>query len=149
MITKSSKYYPFDCPAYLTGVADRYMRERLMKKFREEGYNISGEQWHILMFLYQEDGLTQKELCQRMGKSKVSVVKAIDLLETNNLAVRIQSEKDLRTKKVFLTPKGQKMEAPILKIAYGNIAEMLKGLSPEEIDIYIKILNKIITNIKD
>lgn len=145
----NEKYNPYECPAYLTGVADRYMRERLMKRFRQEGLNISGEQWHTLMYLYLEDGLTQKELCQRMGKSKVSVVKAIDLLEANNLAVRIQSENDLRTKRIFLTSKGKKMEASILEIANRNVEEMLKGLGPDEVDLYKKTLKNIIANIKD
>ena len=148
-MTDSEKYYPYNCPAYLSGVVDRYMRERVLKKFREAGYKISGEQWHVLMFLYLDDGLTQKELCHRTGKGKVSIVKAINLLETNNLAVRIQSENDLRIKKIYLTSKGKKLEAPLYALVRENIEEMLKGLSPENVAEYKKTLKNILLNIKE
>ncbi len=147
-MNSSEKYYPENCPAYLTGVADRYLREGLMKKFKQAECNISGEQWHILMFLYRDDGLTQKNLCQLTGKSKVSVVKAVNLLEINNLAVRIQSENDLRSKKVYLTPKGKKLEESLLALSNENLQKAFEGLSLEDIEGYKKNLRKIIANMK-
>jgi DNA-binding MarR family transcriptional regulator len=141
-----NKYYPHNCPAYLTGIVDRYLRERIVAKFQKAGYNISGEQWHILMFLYLNNGLSQKELCQLTGKSKVSIVKTIHLLEANNLAVRIQSENDLRYKRVYLTHKGKKLEAELLALVKESSDGAFKGLSNREMEDYKKTLRKILDN---
>lgn len=148
-MNNSDKYNPYDSVGYLTGIADQYMRQGLIRKFKQTGYGITGEQWHILIYLYLNDGQMQKELSRLTGKSKVAIAKIINHLEESNLVVRIPNENDGRSKKVYLTPKGKKLEGIFVKIAKENLANAIKGLSPDDIETFKKSLRQIIANMKD
>jgi DNA-binding MarR family transcriptional regulator len=147
-MNKISKDYTVNCPAHLTGVVDRILRDALLKKLRAEGYSVSGEQLHLLFFIFDEDGISQKKLGELSRKSKIATVKAINLLEKNNLVVRIQDTEDLRNNKVYLTPLGKKIKKPLLKIVDQNTEEAFRGMSSDEIEAYKQTLRKIMKNIK-
>ena len=143
-----TRYHPDDFIGYLMGRAEKYARKRLIQKFRQEGYNITGEQWHLLMHLYMHDGQRQKDLALVSDKNKVSIARTVTELEGSNHVVRIPDETDLRSNKVYLTPKGKKLREPLAKIAMDNFSHGLKGLSKKEIETLKKCLLNIIDIMK-
>lgn len=144
---KSSNDYTLNCPAHLTGVVDRRMRDVLMRRLRAAGYNMSGEQLHLLFYVFEEDGIGQKRLGELTKKSKIATVKAINLLEKNNLVVRIQDTEDLRNNNVYLTPLGKKIKEPLLAQVDQNTEEVFAGIDSEEIEAFKQTLKKMLKNI--
>jgi DNA-binding MarR family transcriptional regulator len=66
---------------------------RLQKNFRNNGVDITIEQWSILYHLWKEDGLSQQELCNRTFRDKPSITRLIDNLEKLKLVKRIAIKK--------------------------------------------------------
>ncbi|WED23367.1 MarR family transcriptional regulator [Vibrio sp. JC009] len=138
--------YTSDCPLYLTGVADKHLREALAKRVREQGLNVSHQQIHLLLYLFQEDGISQKRLSELTKMTKISIVKAINLLEANNLAVRIPRSDDQRNKDVYLTPEGKRIKETIYRTIDAHRASVFEGISPEEAEAFKVTLKKMLKN---
>ena len=45
----------------------------LCRNFRQNGVEITPEQWTVLLFLWEKDGVTQQELCNATFKDKPSM----------------------------------------------------------------------------
>ncbi len=78
--------------------------------FRQNGLEISPEQWTVLIFLWEKDGVTQQELCNATFKDKPSMTRLIDNMERQHLVVRISDKKDRRTNLIHLTTDGKELE---------------------------------------
>ena len=50
-------------------VANR-LKAELERGFAARGHNITADQWSVLSRLWEEDGLTQHEIVQRISKDK-------------------------------------------------------------------------------
>ena len=80
----------------INGMASTAIARRLQKHFRQAGLEITIEQWSILYHLWQEDCLSQQELCNRTFRDKPSITRLIDNLEKQKLVKRIASKEDRR-----------------------------------------------------
>lgn len=138
--------YTLDCPHYLTGVINKHLKEGLVKNIKGEGFNLSNQQIHLLLYLFEEDGISQKRLSELTLMNKISIVKALNLLEANNLAFRVQNDVDLRNKNIFLTTEGKKLKAPIHEAIDHHRASVFEGISEEEAQVYKSVLRKMLKN---
>ena len=83
--------------AILNGKVSAAINRKLYRNFRQNGLEISPEQWTVLIFLWEKDGVTQQELCNATFKDKPSMTRLIDNMERQHLVVRISDKKDRRT----------------------------------------------------
>lgn len=139
--------YTADCPLYLTGVADKHLREGLAKRVRAQGLNVSSQQIHILLYLFQEESISQKRLSELTKMTKISVVKAINLLEANKLAIRVQRSDDQRNKDVYLTEEGHKIKDTIYRTIDEHRRSVFDGISAEEAAAFKTTLKKMLKNV--
>jgi len=79
--------------------------------------DISPNQWLLMRALWDDDGLTQKELSQRLGSFESAVVSSIDNLEAHGFVVRVRNKDDRRKINVNLTRAGKALEAKLLPFA--------------------------------
>lgn len=135
--------------AILNGKVSTAINRKLHRNFRQEGIDISPEQWTILLSLWEKDGITQQDLCNATFKDKPSMTRLIDNMEKQHLVVRISDKKDKRTNLVYLTKTGRELESQSFKIAISTLHEALQGISVEELKIGQEVLRKIFTNTKD
>ena len=125
------------------------INRKLSRNFRQEGVEITPEQWTILLFLWEKDGVTQQELCNATFKDKPSMTRLIDNMERQHLVVRISDKKDRRNNLIHLTKTGRELENKAYKIANATLEQALQGLSLEELKIVPEVLRKVFTNTKD
>ena len=92
--------------AILNGKVSTAINRKLSRNFRQEGVEITPEQWTILLFLWEKDGVTQQELCNATFKDKPSMTRLIDNMERQHLVVRISDKKDRRNNLIHLTKTG-------------------------------------------
>jgi DNA-binding MarR family transcriptional regulator len=123
---------------------------QINRNFNSAGFDITIEQMSLLMYLFYEDGKTQKELSEKNIKGKVSITKIVDNLVKRELVKRVSDKKDRRVKRIYITEKGKKIVPALKKIILDTNKMAFKGIKKEEIKILIKILsdvNKKLTNI--
>ena len=80
--------------------AERAMINRLNQKFNSSGYDITTEQYRVLVTLWNNDGQKQQELAEATYKNKTTLTRLINNLEKRNLVVRVPVELHA----VFLCP---------------------------------------------
>ena len=135
--------------AILNGKVSTAINRKLSRNFRQNGIEITPEQWTILLSLWEKDGITQQDLCNATFKDKPSMTRLIDNMEKQHLVVRISDKRDKRTNLVYLTKTGRELESQSFKIAISTLHEALQGISVEELKIGQEVLRKIFTNTKD
>lgn len=126
---------------------EKHMRESLNARFRDAGYQVTVEQWIILVHLDQQDGISQQELANRYNRSKVSALNLIKKLKQDQLVIRKTDPNDARVKLIFLTAKGHKLLQALIPIAKANKKAMIQGISEEEIIMMKSVLRKITGNL--
>ena len=135
--------------AILNGKVSLAINRKLMKNFREKGITITSEQWTILLFLWEKDGVTQQELCNATFRDKPSMTRLIDVMERQHLVVRISDKNDRRINLIYLTKDGRALEEVALPIANHTLMEALRGVKLEEVKFGQELLRKIFYNIKE
>ena len=135
--------------AILNGKVSTAINRKLSRNFRQDGIEITPEQWTILLSLWEKDGVTQQELCNATFKDKPSMTRLIDNMERQHLVVRISDKKDRRTNLIHLTKTGRELENKAYKIANTTLEQALEGLTTEELKIGQEVLRKVFTNTKD
>ena len=135
--------------AILNGKVSAAINRKLHRNFRHSGLDITPEQWTVLIFLWEKDGVTQQELCNATFKDKPSMTRLIDNMEKQHLVVRISDKKDRRTNLIHLTKTGKELEEKARLLASQTLQEALQGLNVEELEISQEVLRKIFHNIKD
>jgi DNA-binding MarR family transcriptional regulator len=120
---------------------------RLQKHFRNEGLDITIEQWSILYHLWKEDGLSQQELCNRTFRDKPSITRLLDNLEKLQLVKRIASKEDRRINSVFLTDAALLLQDVTIALANQTMDEALVGVSKNEIETVKNVLQRVYDNL--
>lgn len=132
--------------AYLVGRTSRSIIKRLTKKFLEAGFDVSYEQWSILVHLYRKDGQTQQELSNIAVKDKAAITRLLNVLEKKNIVLRIPDRNDKRSKLVYLTNKAKDFKADLIAVVEELLVEAEQGIPQDEMVLCKTTLNKIFSN---
>lgn len=96
--------------------------------------DVSFGQFVHLERLWEQDGLTQKELSRRVGVEMASSTAILSELESRGFVRRDRSDRDRRAINVFLTPVGRALRPKLLACAARVNARARAALSPDAID---------------
>ena len=132
--------------AILNGKVSAAINRKLLRNFRQNGLDITPEQWTVLLYLWEKDGVAQQELCNATFKDKPSMTRLIDNMERQQLVVRMSDRKDRRTNKIHLKETGKNLEEKARFIANKTLKEALHGLTLEELKVSQEVLRKIFHN---
>ncbi|MGC2457800.1 MAG: MarR family transcriptional regulator [Gallionellaceae bacterium] len=116
-------------------------RTALDRRLRPLGYSRS--RWMVLLHVSRTDGMTNRELAERLGIEAPTLVRLIDRMEADGLLKRCASKSDRRVKHLHLSPAGRKEVARIWASAADLRKEILSGLSKAEISATLDVLQKI------
>ncbi len=132
--------------AYLVGRTSRSIIKRLTKKFSDAGFDVSYEQWSILVHLYRKDGQTQQELSNIAVKDKAAITRLLNVLEKKNIVLRIPDRNDKRSKLVYLTNKAKEFKTNLIAVVEELLEEAKIGIDHDEMEQCKNTLNKIFAN---
>lgn len=108
---------------------------------------LTQTRWVTLYHLWQlGDGQPQCDLARAIGVEAPSLVRTLDQLTEQGLIERRPCQDDRRTKRVFLTPQAAPLLERIENIVVQARAEMLKGISPSQLEQLDDLLNRIERN---
>ena len=129
---------------YRTALA---LKAALQRFFKENGFAITAEQWAIVRHLWEEDGLSQRELAEKTSKDKPNITRMIDALEQKRLVFRQPDPRDRRKYCIYLTKEGKSLQERLLPLAQTLRERVTQNLTPQEIDLLKGTLDKIYQNI--
>jgi DNA-binding MarR family transcriptional regulator len=124
----------------------RYSQSYISK--RVSPYNIGQGQWHFLtQVLFNEDGITQEELSERLFIDKANTARAVKKLEQEGYIERREDPEDKRKKRVYVTQKSRDFENEFHQVFkdFNNI--LAKGFTAEERETARELLYRMLDNI--
>jgi DNA-binding MarR family transcriptional regulator len=111
-------------------------------------HEIGVAEWAVLRMLWQEEGLTQVALADRMRVRKASLTSVLSTLERKGFLRRTQRGEDRRKYHLFLTRHGRELEAELLPIGAAINRRALTGIDPEDAGLAVLLLEKVIANLE-
>ena len=126
--------------------ADLKMKNNLLRKLK--AFYITTEQWMIMNRLFEESGISQKELAERTLKDQASLTRTLDRMENKGLVKRQISPNDRRSFLIYLTDEGKTVRNQIVPIALECIEEAVKGFTEEEVKTLETLLKRLTSNLK-
>ena len=140
-------FEPEDSLGFLIRDAHRAFCKQLGARIADDGVTIG--MWFFLRILWQEDGLSQRELSRRIGMMEPTTVSAIDTMEKRGFVVRRVDAKDKRRRLVQLTPKGRKLKQKLLPLAYDVNLVAADTFDAAEIETLQGLLSRLKQNLTD
>lgn len=111
-------------------------------------FHLAGGAWHYLHTLVEEDGITQRELSQRIDTSEVGTLLQTAKMEAEGLVRRVRDTRDRRVVRIFVTKLGRKTHQKLTPHASAIISAITDGMSSNETDILRRLLVRATTNIQ-
>ena len=134
--------------SFITGMASTAIARRLQKNFKQEGIEITIEQWSVLYHLWKTDGISQQELCNASFRDKPSITRLVDNLETLKLVKRFPSQTDRRSNLIMLTDAAKKLQEKTMELAAKTLNEALEGVNASDVETAKKVLQQVYDNLK-
>ncbi|MEP1095205.1 MAG: MarR family winged helix-turn-helix transcriptional regulator [Cyclobacteriaceae bacterium] len=125
----------------------KLIKQDLLRRFRDNGIDLTPEQWTILSELAGHDAIYQRDLAANTFKDAPTVSRIIELLVKRGYLLREADEEDRRRFLVSLTDEGQKIYEKSAPILYDARTLGWTGLGDKDYDDLTRILGKISSNI--
>lgn len=117
------------------------------KGLRQAGFDLTKEQFIVLLILSQQNGVAQNKLACLTGRDKASMTRLVNTMERKTLIKRTTSRNDKRINQLFITTTGEKILHEVSPIVKDNIYQLQNGVSKEEIDLVMDVLKRIQNNL--
>ncbi len=118
----------------------------LQPRIAREGVTIG--MWFVLRMLWDADGMTQRELGERVGINGPAMVTALNSMERAGLVKRVHNRTDRRKINVFLTARGRNLQSKLWPMAAEVLELGLAGLNPGQVQLLNKMLAQIRQNLE-
>lgn len=131
-------------PGRLVHDAHVRLRAGLVRVLEGAGHDISAEGWSVLSILWEEDGLTQLAIGERVRKDRHHTSRLVDALEQQGLVSRASTDEDRRLKRVSLTALGRATRSKLTRIVTKYLEGVFEGISQSDYDVFIRCLEHVI-----
>jgi len=126
----------------LSRLFDRNLEGRL------KNFGVLPGEFPALVMLFEQDGLTQAELCRRVRVEQPTMANTLNRMERDGLISRVSDSSDKRRAHIHLTKKAAAFRNDLMAAAREVPTAALAGLSVAEQDQAYTILVKMIDNLK-
>jgi DNA-binding MarR family transcriptional regulator len=110
---------------------------------------LAPAQFMTLLALWEEDGLTQRELVERLDVEQATMANTLTRMERDRLIERRAHPEDGRSQSIHLTPKAVALRGPATDAARAVNGEALGGLSEEERRTFLDLTRRVIDALKE
>ena len=136
-------YIPEQSLGFMTITANRLMNALLRRNMREAGLDLSGEQWGVLVLLWDRGELPQEELIKLSCMDKSRMSRLLAQLEDKELIVRRQDTANARRKRIRVTEKAWGIQEQAVKAARKALEQSLMDVPEEELAVCMRVLEKV------
>jgi DNA-binding MarR family transcriptional regulator len=123
----------------------RAFARSLEQRITNHGVTIG--QWRFLRELWREDGITQRELSERLSMREPSTVAAVRSLEASGLVRRVRDDCDRRKIRIHLTPQARRLREPLLGHVRDVNAIATAGVPRKDLETTRRVLLQLMANL--
>lgn len=141
---------PFDrrrSAGYLANHMARLFAQRLHERIRPLG--LAPGQFVTLLELWEGDGLTQRELVERLDVEQATMANTLARMERDGLIERRAHETDARAKTVHLTTKAVALREPAQAAAREVNAMALGDMDDADMDRFVAAMRGAVERLKE
>ncbi len=99
--------------------------------------------------LSRRDGINQRELADELELETPTLVRILDAMEAQNFIERRAAVSDRRAKQIFMTESGKVVAAEVEALATGVRADILEGISDEDVGMALKVIRAMTANLQN
>ncbi len=125
------------------------LKKYLAEVFKQQGVNLTAEQYLVMDTLWNEGALTQQAIAFIIQKDKNSVTQFVDNLEKKGLVTRSVAKEDRRVNNIVVTPEGKALKDSTKQLAIETMNKAVEGISEEDLKTFVSVLKKVCGNISD
>jgi DNA-binding MarR family transcriptional regulator len=111
-------------------------------------FDVTPQQWALLNRLWEQDGLTQRELADRTFKDPPNTTRMLDKLERKGLVARRPDPDDRRVALIYLTERGRRLKADLIPLARGILARATQGIGEADLAVALGVLDRVADNLE-
>jgi MarR family transcriptional regulator, transcriptional regulator for hemolysin len=113
-----------------------------------EKVGVTVGQWKVIVMLVKQNGLTQKEIADRLGLEGPTLIPIIDKMEKEGLVVRRVDSADRRNNRIYRTDKADALWNRMVECATKVRQISVKDISEENISSMRNVLDNIWQNLR-
>ena len=132
---------------YLCGEFAHVFHQMLTREFKENGIVVTVEQFSVLAMLFYQDGLSQQEISDALGRDKTTIARVISIMERDNMITRVTNKKDNRGKLIHLTKKGRSIQQKAVGVSGKLYLRAIGNIKESELKAAIKVKHYFATNL--
>ena len=136
---------PNESPGYLVRGTNLSVGNALRRNLSSYGMTLG--QYYFMRALWIEEGLSQRELSDRVGTTEPTTASVLRLLEKNGLVRRVRNRRDRRTINIFPTPKGRNLKNELLNMAIKINEIATSGFSATEVETLKRLMREMKNNL--
>jgi DNA-binding MarR family transcriptional regulator len=111
-------------------------------------YGVVPGQFAQLLVLFEEDGLTQRELCDRVRIEQATMAKTLQRMQRDGLVRCDPDPDDRRRIRVYLTDQARALEPELVAAARSVNTSATDGLTDAEIASYLDLTARLVNNLE-
>ena len=111
-------------------------------------YDITSGQWSVLRVLWEDEGLSQVELAERMRVEKASLTGVLDAMEKHGLILRTRNTQDRRKVNIHLTNRARALKDRLLPFIGKITRKATRGMSNGDVETLRRLLTQVIDNLE-
>ena len=133
-----------DSAAYLSALLAKGFSRSLASRGNSLGF-LPG-QFPVLLELWNEDGLTQRQLLDRLDVEQATLANTLARMERDGLIERRRHPKDRRATCNFLTEKAKSIEGSAMRAAGEADQALFEGFRRFEKELMLEYIRRVIDN---
>jgi len=134
-------------PLYWVNRLSFLIRKELGKRFQSKGFDISPEEWAVLLLLWENKERTPSLIADVTFRDRTTVTRLIDNMVKKELVKRGTCPNDRRKSIVTASDYGNHLQGELIPLAQCLIKETLKGIDAEDIDVTLRTLKAMTSNV--
>jgi DNA-binding MarR family transcriptional regulator len=134
-----------DSLGFILNKTNTKLKNELFQRFKE--YDVTPEQWAVLNCLWEQEGVTPKELADRIFKDKPNTNRILEKLQMKELIVRKLHPIDKRAYQIFLTDRGWALKKELIPKVMQLLETAAIGIEKHKVLEMKKLLNQLYDNL--
>ena len=124
----------------------RLFAQALAERIKPMG--LAPAQFKCLLELWREEGLTQRDLMQRLNVEQATMANTLKRMERDGLIERRAHEGDARTRTIHLTGRARELQGPAQAEAHAVNARATAGMSAQECRLYLDLMARAVAALR-
>ncbi len=128
------------------GATVRAVRGRLDRSLQDAGLRLG--QYQLLRVLWEQDGLTPRELAERLDVEMPTVTRTVQRLLRDGFVRREAHPADARSVRIYVTQRGREQRERVFRILDRETEHALNGFTQSERENLVALMERIAENLR-